>query len=133
MHNKTYAHTESKSILSPVLTAVLAHVPCCGPAVLAAFGATTVSAGWLAWLEPFRPWLIALSAIQVLWLFGWARWGRRPDCCKHHISKARSMRYRTAWVTLAFVVGVNALGCWVDLAHSADHHGHAHTHAGSGH
>jgi hypothetical protein len=100
----------------PILVALLAHVPCCGPVVLAAVGGTSVSAGWLSWLEPARPFLVALACVQVLALFAWARWGRQPDCCEKHLTSARRRRYRIAWLTLVFVLVVNAAGFWVDRA-----------------
>lgn len=100
----------------PILSTILAHVPCCGPLILASIGGTSASLGWLSSLEPMRPYLAALAFVQVAALFAWARWGRRPDCCAEHLESARRRRYRIAWFTLALVALANTAGFIAELA-----------------
>lgn len=100
----------------PVVTTVLAHIPCCGPVVLAALSGTSASAGWIAPLAPLRPWLLGLAVIQVIGLFAWAKWGRRPTCCEDHAAIEGQKRYRLAWITLAIVLVIQVGGVWLDMS-----------------
>jgi len=103
------------------LATIVAHLPCCGPLLLAALGGATASAGWLAALAPLRPYLLGLALLQVVGLFVWAAIAPRPTCCEEHAAGEGRRRYRLAWVTLAVVLGIQALGVWLD----ARAHGHS--------
>lgn len=71
-----------KRSLFSALLAALASSLCCIAPLLAAFAGVGGLAGAFSWLEPWRPWLIGLSAV----LLGWAWWMHlkpKPaaDCC----------------------------------------------------
>ncbi|MBX3097141.1 MAG: hypothetical protein KF812_09785 [Fimbriimonadaceae bacterium] len=101
----------------PVITTILAHIPCCGPVVLAALSGTSASAGWLQPLAPFRPWLLGLAIGQVVALFAWAAWAKRPTCCEQHAQDEGNRRFRLAWLTLAIVLSIQIAGVWIDMSH----------------
>lgn len=104
----------------PVMTAVLGHVPCCGPVLLAALTAGTNGISWLHQLEPYQPYLVAFSWLQVGALFGWAKWGPRRHCCTEHECQDGRNQYRTAWITLGLVSVLTIVGM------SLPRHTHAH-------
>lgn len=94
----------------PVMTAVLGHIPCCGPVLLATLTAGTSGLSWLHQLEPYQPWLVGLSWLQVALLFGWAKWGPRRHCCSEHECQDSRNQYRTAWITLVLVCALTIVG-----------------------
>lgn len=90
--------------------ALLAHVPCCGPTVLLAFGGASAGAGVLHWLEPYRPWLLGFSFL-TLGIGFWLAY-RKPHAC--HCSATcdtdahakRRVRIGATWVVAALVGAV---------------------------
>lgn len=121
--------------LTAGLTALVAHIPCCGPAVLLAAGgsAATAGAGWLAILEPYQPYLWALAVLQVAIGFYWAY---KPEpVCQHceaspvptehaqYQAAKRNTRITTSWVGFFLVLGIMV---WSGL--QPHNHDHAHDH-----
>ncbi|MBX3114315.1 MAG: hypothetical protein KF836_07085 [Fimbriimonadaceae bacterium] len=94
--------------------ALLAHVPCCGPTVLFAFGGVSVGAGWLSVLEPIRYWLIGFSAIS-LGIGFWSAYRKPHAChecgtCQSEIHSKRRVRIGTMWFVAALVVSLTVVG-----------------------
>lgn len=119
--------------LTAGITALVAHIPCCGPAVLLAAGgsAATAGAGWLAFLEPYQPYLWALAVLQVAVGFYWA-YKPQPACqhceaspepTEHAQQQAamRNTRIATSWVGFFLVLGIMV---WSGL----QSHDHSHAH-----
>ncbi len=114
--------------LVTLVTALIAHIPCCGPAVLLALGGTSATAGWLEPLHEYRPYLIALSLIQLSLGF-WLAYRQPKKVCPVHGEncqderKKRSIRIATIWVVAAVVVSI---AVWPE-PDDHDHAGHNHS------
>ena len=115
--------------LVTLVTALIAHIPCCGPAVLLALGGTSASAGWWAPLHEYRPYLIALSLAQ-LGLGFWLAYRQPKTVCPVHGEncqderKKRRIRIATIWAVAAVVLSI---AVWPE-PEGHDHAGHDHTH-----
>lgn len=94
--------------------ALLAHVPCCGPTVLFAFGGISVGAGWLSALEPYRYWFIAFSAVSLGVGF-WSAYRKPHAChecgtCKSDSHSKRRARIGAMWFVAAVVISLTLVG-----------------------
>jgi len=66
-----------KSLWAAVGAAAAASLCCLGPFLLVSLGIGMGLAGWLARLDPLRPWLATLALV----LLGWAAWQQRRCGC----------------------------------------------------
>ena len=99
-------------------TALLCNACCWLPPVLIAL--TGSSAGFLAFLDPYKPYLLAFTAVQLS--IGLYLVYRKPkhECKVHHDHEAaRRLNIRIMWGVVVFVLLLNA---W-DITHP-HHHGH---------
>jgi len=94
-----------KAVVGSVVAAVAASVCCVGPVVAAAIGAGALGAA-SRWFEPYRPWLLGLTAILLGMAFV-TTYRREPATCADG-SCAPSSR-RTAKVVLWMAVVVVGL------------------------
>lgn len=61
------ARTGEKSTLAiGGLAAILASACCLGPLILISIGLSGAWIGQLTWLEPFRPWFLAISVVAMM-------------------------------------------------------------------
>lgn len=97
-----------------VILALLAHIPCCGPTLLLAFGGLTVGAGWLHALEPYRWWFMGFSVLSLGFGF-WSAY-RRPHAC-HECGTCgsgdhaqRRVRIGSMWFVAALVLSLTVVG-----------------------
>jgi hypothetical protein len=112
-------HKPWMSACATVVTALLCNACCWLPPLLIAM--TGTGAGFLAALDPYKPYLIAFTAVQLsVGLFLVYRKPKHPHTCAVHRDPEahRRMNIRIMWVVVAFVVVLNA---W-DLSHP-HHHG----------
>ncbi len=93
-----------------VLSALAAHIPCCGPKLVLALGGTWLGAGVLATLETYRPVLLTFSSAMLALGFFLAY--RKPTVCPVHGTAhddqvmTRRVRIVTQWVVTALVLAV---------------------------
>ncbi|MBX3111420.1 MAG: hypothetical protein KF857_05360 [Fimbriimonadaceae bacterium] len=103
-----------------VLTSLAAHIPCCGPSLVLAFGSASISAGWLMALEAYRPLFLGVSFVTLA--IGFVLAYQKPKVCPNHgvvcegHVRERKVRIVVQWAVAALVVSV-AL-----LPHNHDHH-----------
>jgi len=111
--------------MATLFTALLAHIPCCGPTVLLALGGGTAGAGWLEPLHDYRAWLLAASFLQLAVGF-WLAYRQPKVVCPVHGThcddekKKRRVRIGTMWVVAGIVISI---ALWPQ-PHDHDH-GHA--------
>ncbi len=113
--------------ITTLLTALVAHIPCCGPTVLLALGGTTAGAGWLEPLHEFRPWLLAFSFAQLAIGFWLAYRQPKAICPVHGVhcddeKRRRKVRIGTMWIVAAIVLSI---AVWPEPV-DHDHAGHDH-------
>jgi len=108
------------SALTTLGTALLCNACCWLPPVLIAL--TGSGAGFLAFIHPYRIYLMAFTAVQLafgLWLV--YRKPKHHDCkvhgqaCHHDHAAHRKMNIRIMWGVVVFVVALNV---W-DVIHHA--------------
>lgn len=105
--------------VTTIITALLCNACCWLPPLVIALSGT--GAGFLSFMEPYKPYLIAFTALQLsvgLWLVY-----RKPKCapnCGHDHAGTRKLNIRIMWCVVLFVVALNV---W-DLA-SHHHHGNS--------
>ncbi|MFN3875171.1 MAG: mercuric transport protein MerTP [Flavobacteriales bacterium] len=90
--------------LLPALLAALASSLCCIAPLLAALAGASGLAGAFSWLQPWRPWLIGLSAVLLAWAW-WMHLKPKPaaDCC----APAKKPRHqRTGFLATVTVLAV---------------------------
>lgn len=115
----------AKAGVGSALLALLAHVPCCGPTVLIAFGGLSVGAGWAHQLEPYRGLFLVLSAISL----GVGFWGayRKPHAChscgtcSSESHAKRRAKIGVMWFVAALVVGITVVGLANEIGHNHLH------------
>lgn len=90
--------------LFPALVAALASSLCCIAPVLAALAGVGGLAGSFSWLEPWRPWLIGLSAVLLAWAW-WMHLKPKPaeDCCA---PAKKAWHQRTGFLATVTVLAV---------------------------
>ncbi len=95
-----------KTALSTFAMAALCNA-CCWlpPLILAAGGAGTRFAKIL---DPYRPLLLVLMVLQLVWGFRNA-YRSHETCCGTDDAKARRMRIITMWVIAVIVIGLNLI------------------------
>lgn len=103
------------TFLASLGTALLAHVPCCGTAVLLAIGGASVSTGFLAHLAPYKDALTALS-LAIL-AAGFVLAYRTPKACAaecddktpaHRHAQNRPAKIAAVWVAAILTAVVYA-------------------------
>ncbi|MBS1709684.1 MAG: hypothetical protein JSS65_13305 [Armatimonadetes bacterium] len=100
----------SRVALGTVLTSLAAHIPCCGPSLLLAFGSASISAGWLVALEAYRPYFLAFSFLTLA--IGFVLAYQKPKVCPNHgvvcsgHIKERKFRIVLQWLVAALVLAV---------------------------
>lgn len=90
--------------LVPALLSATASSLCCIAPVLAAIAGVGGLAGSFSWLEPWRPWLIGLSAVLLAWAW-WMHLKPKPaeDCCT---PAKKPWHQRTGFVTSVTALAV---------------------------
>lgn len=102
------------SAFGSVGLALLAHIPCCGPSLLFAFGGLTVGAGWLHALEAYRWLFMGLSAVSL----GLGFYGayKKPhachDCgtCASEVHSQRRVKIGSMWFVACLVMALTVVG-----------------------
>lgn len=93
-----------------VVTSLVAHLPCCGPSLILAFGSASMSAGWLVALEAYRPLFLTLSFVTLV--VGFVLAYQKPKVCPTHgvvcagHIRERKFRIVVQWVVAAIVLAV---------------------------
>lgn len=121
------------------MLALFAHVPCCGPSILLLLGGASSGLTFLHRLEPFRPYLIALSILQLgvgFWLaYRMPHQCHKADCNQEAHTKRR-VKIGVTWVVASFVLAATVAPALIPhkesgevcltCGHSADHHSQDH-------
>lgn len=95
------------AVIGTAVTALVAHIPCCGPSLFLAFGGVAAAGSFHEALEPWRPWLLGLSFVQLGFAFRFAY--RQPKCatdCTHNHIAERRTRIGVTWAIAALVLAV---------------------------
>lgn len=89
-----------------VLVALLANACCWLPPLLLAIGGAATR--FVHFIEPYRPYLLGLMAIQLIWGFRNA-YRSHEKCCGLGHDDDRRIRIITFWCIAAVVIGLNLI------------------------
>lgn len=93
-------------IVNMIVVAILANACCWVPPLLLALGGT--AARYAHFIEPYRPYLLALMALQLVWGFRNA-YKSHSKCCGAEFERHRRIRIITFWCIAAVVIGLNLI------------------------
>ena len=110
----TIARKPWAAAATTIATALLCNACCWLPPLAIAF--TGTGAGFVAFLHPYRAYLVAFTAVQLT--IGLLLVYRKPKAqaatCNHDHTALRTMNIRIMWCVVAFVVALNV---WDAVSH----------------